>query len=354
MADIIRERTKRIIQHNQRSDVRRAPPKRPNDFSGSRYYASFNESILDDNTYTGTAGEDVVFPPAIAHYLLVEIGFGSVTSYITTGASTFGSFANANTDINGLVGGDWEIIARYTTEPTTIREAIRGMEAQAPFTTWRSTLDNKMKCEVYKETPDSHDRFTDFTGAAYSWSYKEDMIEGSVRVTMSPLEEIINEVHVKHALYAPSGEYTRDAWVGPSGSDNGSGTADENGAGDRKDQASESVTQFGIKRAITVSADQIYLPAVAVALRNKMFDRFHRPRILVTFDTWGRATTMDLNMVTSLANDLTDFCQVPKYPYGGAAVEWNDIEFYVRLKSLFNDNGRIRHRVTLEEIPQVL
>lgn len=325
------------------------------DISGSRYYCWTEETILDDGsgTYTGTASAPIVSPPAIARYLLTQIGFDTVTTYITTGASTFGSFTTAHTDINGLVSGDWECIARYT-QTQNVSDALNGLMYQAPIAFWRSQLDNMMKAQVYKTTPASQDYFQDLDSATYKWKYTEDMIAESVIVSTTPVDEIVNEVHVKFGIYAPTGEYMGDAWVGPSGSDDGTGTADEGGANDREDQAADSQTQFAIKNTLTIEADQIYLPAVAVALRNSIFDRFQRPRVVVQFDTWGRATTMDLHMNTLIHNELQDFIPVPKYPWGGTAVEWDDLIFYVREKLSFNDNGRIRHRIVLEEVPQPL
>lgn len=327
----------------------------PPDISGARFYAAFDESVIDNGggSYTGTGSEDIVFPPDIARYLLVEMGFDSVTSYITTGAATFGSFDTARTDINALVTGDWEVIARYT-QTDTIGNALRGLTYQAPITFWRSQLDNNMKAQVYKTTPASQDYFQDLDAATYKWKYTEDMIEDSVIVGFTPKSEIVNEVHVRFGLYAPTGEYTKDAWVGPTGSDDGSGAADEGAAGGREEQATDSQTQFNIKNTLTIYAEQIYRPEMAVVLRNTLFDRFQRPRILVQFDTWGRATAMDLHTNTLIHNELADYVPVPKYNYSGAAIEWDDLIFYVRKKRIFNDNGRIRHRILLEEVPQPL
>jgi len=336
----------------------------PNDLSGARYYSLLQQSIIDDGsgTYTGTNGEDIVFPPAIARYLLIRIGFDTVSTYVTTGSSTFGSFATAFSDLNTLAGIDWEVIARYT-QTQTVEDALRGLTYQAPVTFWRSMLDGKMKCQMYKTTPASQDYFQDLDSTTYAWKYSEDMIEGSVRVGLTPKDEIVNEVHVKFKMFAPTGEFLADAWVGPTGSDNGTGTADESGTGDREDQAiasrdhfgsDPSTTYNGFKRTLNIYADQIYLPTLAVKLRNTLFDRFQRPRILLQFDTWGRATTMDLHMNTKIDNELQDYVPVPKYNYTGAAVEWNDLIFYVRKKRIFNDNGRIRHRILLEEVPQPL
>lgn len=313
-----------------RGPEKSAPLQLP-DYSGLRLYSLFEESILDDGggTYTGTAGDDIVYPSSIQRYLKQKLG-SVTTGDITTGASTFGSYSQAKTDLDAKVSGEWEIILRHV-DPDTISADEARISQQAPIAFWRSQWDGKFKAQVYKKTPNSWDYFLDPFGAAYSWSYREDVVAGSAIVGLTRPQDCVKEVHVRYSLYAPSGTFRGECYVGPTGSDNGSGTRDQNAAApeNREAMGAQADTNWKINGVMSVDCDMIYRAEQAVALRNFLFDRNSSPRIRVIFDSPHRPAGLEPNMVTKISDDWYDYRPPPKYPSGTSAKKWRDLLFFV-------------------------
>jgi hypothetical protein len=145
----------------------------------------------------------------------------------------------------------------------------------------------------------------------------------------------------------------KETWVGPTGSDDGTGTADEGGAGERTETADWRVDNMGIRNVLTVECDQIISDYVAVAFRNYLFDR-HRPRILCQFDIWARCIGIEPHQSTILSDDLIDHVGPPPlYPglVADAVQNWGDLYFFVsgpvRLRA--SPSGPIG-TITLEEL----
>lgn len=191
----------------------------------------------------------------------------------------------------------------------------------------------------------------------YKWKYTEDMVDGSVRVGFTPIDECINEVHVRNAPFSPTNQYTKEAWVGPEGSDNSNGSRDESGAGDREDQATGSRDDLHIKNSVTLDLPDLIWP-LAADYRTYFFDRFSRPRLTISFTTGQRGIGLEPGMATLIDNELQDYIPVPYYPGdgvgGGTAKEWDDIIFFVRDVELVSGSGAggapFLVNVTLEEI----
>ena len=249
---------------------------KPNNFdNGTLYYAQSLGSINDNGSgrYTGSAGASINWPSAIWHHYAEQFGQVATTD-ITTAATTFGSFAEARTALNAKVSGDWDLSLSIT-ERTTPTQLIDRLGGLAPLKIYRSMLDGKFKALVYKQTPDTYDYFLDPFGNNYSWKYSEDMAP-KPKARLSPIDAVVNEVHVRYGGFAPDGSLTKDTWVSPDGSDDGSGNRDQTGAlgaaNDREARAVRSRDFYGqgvtggFQQSMTVECPEIYTDAVAVAM----------------------------------------------------------------------------------------
>lgn len=322
-----------------------------------QFYAHHKNSLRDDGTgnYAGVNAY-IKNPVTFGKMLLGEFG-GIAAADFTTGAGVFGSFDQAASDLDGLVAGDWEIIYRHL-EQGTIGSALQRMMGQSPLSFWQSQRTGKWMAEVFNRTISARQKFKDAAGNVYQWKYLSDLLPyGDPVFTFSPTDEVVNEVHVHYAMSAYTGQYTRDCWVGPDGSDNGTGTRDQTdaigGTNDREARSSDSRSDWHVYNPHHVYADQIYRPAEAVILRNHLFDMAYRPRMLAALPTWNMAAGLEPNMVTYIENsqDLLDDYGVPRYPgHGGSQIGWDSIKWLVTDFPRVSENGRTRYVLNLEEI----
>ena len=318
----------------------------------------FNGGMKDDGagTITGSANAYISKPPDIwEHFVRFAIGAGQPASdYASSG---FGSFTQAVTDLDALTdnvtaGAKWSHFVSILA-PITPWKLAEDLCTQAPMTFWRSMLDSQFKCAVYSEAPAAANYFLDPYGNNYKWSYFEDMLKDSISVGFTPLDECVSEVRVEFDYYAPTGQYKKIAFVGPGNSDNGNGTRDQNSVApeNREAHAASVRDDCGRSNPLIVQCPHIVQYEQALKLRNYLFDRFFRPRLLLQFDTWSRASTVEPNMATLVSNDLTDYLPCPKYPIYSAPVNWDDMIFFVNSLSMRHTNQGDVWTMLLEEIP---
>ena len=333
------------------------PPPPPGRTDGALIYAQSAGAMVDNGsgTYTGSAGASINWPSAIWHHYADQYSILGSSDF-TTASTTFGSFTEARTSLNAKVSGDWDVIVSIV-ERTTPSQLIDRLEGIAPIKIYRSMLDGKYKCVVYKQTPDTYDYFLDPFGSNYSWKYSEDMAESPKPIAdLSPLDGVVNEVHVRYGGFAPDGSLTKDAYVSPDGSDDGSGTRDQNGAlgaaNDREARAVRSAYFYGggvtngFRQSVTVEAPEIYTDEVAVALRNYIFDRRWRRRVTLDFLTGPRAADFYQGMATLVDNELQDYVPCPYNPLdGGSAKRWGDLKFYGNARRRAGVSGRYLMRL---------
>lgn len=322
-----------------------------------QFYAQHKNSLRDDGTgdYAG-ASAYIKNPATFAKMILCEFG-GLSTSDIQTGAGVFGAFDQAATDLDALVTGDWEIIYRHL-QQGTVGSALQRLMGQAPMAFWQSQRTGKWMAEVFKRTPAARQKFKDAAGNVYKWKYLSDLLPyGEPVFTFTPPDEVLNEVHIHYALSAFTGQYTRDCWVGPDGSDDGTGTRDQTGAigtsTDREIRATDSRNDWHVYNVHHVYADQIYRPEQAKVLRDYIFDMAYRPRMLAALPTWNLAAGLEPNMVTYIENsqELLDDYGVPRYPgHGGSQIGWDSIPWLVTDFPRVSEGGRTRYVLNLEEI----
>jgi len=321
--------------------------------AGTQFYHMAAEGILEDasSTYGGTASVGIDTPFVIARYLLTEMG-GVVSGDFTTGASTFGSFTQAITDLNAKVTGDWQIhFGIY--EPESMGSLLARLLQQAPINIWRSQWTNKWCATVYKQTPDTWDYFLDPYGNPYSISYDTDVIDDP-EVTSTEAVDCLSEIHVKYRLFAPTNSLTRDTWIGPSGSDDGLGTRDQNttAPNNRETLLSDSQTQLNVKTIYTIECDSHYLTTTSTAFRNYLADRYYRPRITLALTVWARFAGIEPGQILKISDDWLDrIGPPPKYPYGTTAKKWSDLNFFVSAAPIIrNKSGQPVIDLLLEEV----
>lgn len=328
------------------------PPAPKGEALNALFYAQSLGSMIDDGsgTYTGIAGNPIIWPPAIWHHFAAVYG-GLSSGNFTTGASTFGSFDAAITALNAKVTGNWDLSLSIP-ERITPSQLNARLQNLAPLKIYRSMLDGKFKALVYKQTPDTYDYFLDPFGNNYSWKYSEDMDPKPMADLTDP-DAIVNEIHIRYGGFAPDGSLTKDCWVSAEGSDDGSGMADQTdalgGTNDRTARATRSVAFYGIRNATTVDAPEIYTDEIAVKLRNYLFDRLWRRRVTLQFLTGGRASDFYQGMATLVDNELQDHVPIPYIPIdGGSAKRWGDLKFYGN--ALRQPGLPGRYRMSLVEI----
>lgn len=99
---------------------------------------------------------------------------------------------------------------------------------------------------------------------------------------------------------ATSHIYGTSIFIIRSMSDDGEGTRDESGTGEREDQAMEVLARYGIENRLEINADWIREKTVANTIRNFYFDYYSRPHTEVTFKT-------NLNFADVELMDLLEF-----------------------------------------------
>jgi hypothetical protein len=327
------------------------------DISGYNLYAYMSECVQDNaaGDVTGTANANIFLPAHIHKWFTWKVCNPAASPTPGYTSSGFGSYSQAVTDLDNLTEGSWELFYRIL-EPETPDTMRARIARQAPIDFYVSMLDGAWRAVVYPASgtsPGSHLKFLHPDGSTvYKWDYNTDMLEGTFEWGYTPLDECVNEVHIRYGMYAPTGQYTKDCWVGPNGSDNGTGTDDQNttAPNTRSALAVDSRDDLHIKHTIYVDCPDMILFGPALALRNYYFDRFRRPRLWVRFVASPRAATLEPGMVTYLHNNLQDVVPCPWYPAGASAKEWDDINFFVRSVDVQSSINSHSYVVELEEI----
>ena len=325
---------------------------RPNP-NGSQFFFTADFAQVDDNSgdITGSADGGITSPPLIFKHFIWKMCSNGTYSSSNFRSSGFGSFATCVTDLATIAT---DTMCMRILEPMTPDELISRISSQTPLHIGRSMYDSKWYAVAYQQSPSSDKYFLDVDGSTnYKWKYTEDIIEGSVQVGFTPLDDCVNEVHVRAAPFSPTGQYTQEAWIGPSGSSDGDG-------GDfasRESVAAGSRDDLHIKGTISVDLPDLIWPQNA-AYCQYLFDRYNRPRMTVSFTTGLRGIGLEPGMATLIDNEMQDYIPIPYYPGdgvgGGTAKEWDDVKFFVRDVSLVSGSGAggapFLVNVTLEEI----
>jgi hypothetical protein len=322
-------------------------------------YAQVGGIIRDDVAGTLTTGypTTLIATPSLIFRHFGQIVSGEASGNFTSGTSVFGSFSDLYDDLEDYDGlpHEWYVFSPVLS-PISLSDLAAQFGAEAPCAIFKSASDGKWKGVIYPTgTLGTQQKFLDPAGNPYKWKVGDDFIESSVSAGFTDLDDCANEVHVSFGLFRPTGSYRFDSWVGPSGSDNGNGTRDQNAASpnNRETYAADSKTVYGIGGVLNISAPTITSYEQAFRLRNYLFDRLSRPRLLVSFTTGGRALGLEPGMVTYIHNDLQQYLPCPWYPGPrfGTSRSWDQLAFFVQDVSFEFTGGALLHTVNLEEIP---
>lgn len=325
------------------------------DTTGVLFYAAVSEMIKDNGTQitegAESSGHNFSEPPWIFKHHSDRVQGLNTSSVYQNTADTFGSFRDAVADLNDRIGDavGWKICYRHLTPERPEDMAIRLMR-QAPISFWKSIFTGKWMCHVYQSSPPSWTYHLDADGNATKWTFDDFADEPEIFQTSR--EECINEVHIMWGLFAPTGEFTRDTWVGPSGSDDGSGTRDQNTTApeNREALAAASKSDYKVKSSVVLECPDIDRQTVAIQMRNYIFDRFSNPRITIVFRTWNKAYGLEPCMTTKISNTLQDYRPCPKYSTSGSPVAWEDLDFFVVSCDRIATSAGDLYEVVLEEI----
>jgi len=310
------------------------------EYDGAKFYANSTASLKDPSAgggYISGSASTLLDKPTWVFHHSIRRGQNTASTLFNTTASTFGNFTDAWADLDGIAdavssGQDWNICYRWVETENPKQTRARLMQ-QAPLAIWFSQFTGTYMAQCYKTAPDTWDYFADPNGTAYEWK-PSDIIPETLRVYNTPLSECVNEVRINYRLYAPTNSLTRTTFVSPTGSDDGTGTQDQNTTApdDRETRASDQQSNLGFSTVggtgnnLEIDCDQIYVDAVAVAFRNYLFDRFLYPRLIVEFDSW-RGAGLEPHMATLISDDMADILVPPYYPIGSSAKAWSDLIF---------------------------
>ena len=322
--------------------------------AGSQFYSAQQYPLYDDGSgsVTHVAGT-VIKNPIHIHKYRAQMLAGEPDSSFTWGLDVFGSYqqAAARLDLLSFGGLAWDVMYRVS-KPETPDETAARLMSQGPFCIWRSINTGKWMAEVYPVggAISASSVFVDSDFQTVRWSLARD-VKDTPGPSTSLLEDCANEIHVRWRMFAPTGAFTKDTWVSPSGSDDGDGVADESGAGQRADRMFESIQIYGIKGSLPILCDQITHKKQAQVLRNFAADRLYRPRIVVPMKLWALAEGLEPNMITYLDDDWGARYGVPLYPgQTGSQRRWSSIPFRVAQVELEMTSEGDECAVILEEV----
>jgi hypothetical protein len=278
---------------------------------------AYVRGIKDDGsgTYTGTASALVENAADVAYHLLdTYSGLTVGEDFVATG-SAIGSFATARTEL-----GSYHNLTVLVTEPTSTWDVFVDICRQARAVPVVNS-DGMLGMVVIDPTPSANYE------SGYAWRADEDFLSESFRYGRTPVEDAVSSVVIEYAYSYPDGKFRGLTYVNADGSDDGTGTADESGTGDREDQAEVVERLYGPGREFKLQARYIRRQGVAKALRNFYFDNLKRPRLWCEFLTTRKACDLSVGNVTVLADDKINGFWPPNAhrPANG----WDDYKWYV-------------------------
>lgn len=148
-------------------------------------------------------------------------------------------------------------------------------------------------------TPGNNDIFTSSpTLSAGVFSQHPIELE-SFSVIESDKQEVINQVYVNYHINYATGQLLRTAFIEEANSDDGTGTRDESGGGNREEDAENSqIYKYGTydepyKIPQEFNCAWIRKSSVAVLVRNAIFDMHVNRRLICAFNTWTNIISND-------------------------------------------------------------
>ena len=295
----------------------------------------------DTGEYTGTApvGNVVIeFGADIVHHLLDT--YSSLTADDLETGTGIGNFDDARAELGNL-----HRLRLWVGEQIPLEETLARIGRQCRAIPIQNNS-GKHGLVVISKAP-AYNYLVD--GSAFKFSADEHIIKGTFRCGRTPVEGVANKVVIDFDYSHETREFRKSAFITRSNSDNGFGTRDENGSGDREDQASDCYDRIGAEQEFRLQCPEIYKQGVAKPIRNYWFDTLIRTRLWASFETHHHACTLSVGHVVGFADVETIFGVKPPNPYE-ASKDWDDYKFYVESTTRVQSSDSIpRYRIQLIE-----
>jgi len=293
----------------------------------------------DTGEYTGTepVGNTVIeFGADIVHHFLDT--YSSLTADDLETGSGIGNFADARAEL-----GSYHKLRLFVGEQTSMEETLTRICRQCRAIPIQNNTGKHgvvviSKAPAYNYTVD---------GSTFSFSADEHIIKGTFRCGRTPVEGLANKVYIDFDYSHETREFRKTTFITRSNSDNGFGTRDENGSGNREHLASQCYERIGADQEFRLQCPEIYKQGVAKAIRNYWFDTLIHTRMWVSFETHHHACTLSVGHVVGFSDIETIFGVTPPSPYE-LTNNWDDFKFYVESTTRVQSSDSIpRYRIQL-------
>jgi len=314
----------------------------------SPIYPMPSKGALDDGSgsITGTPDGTIEHALECARYMILTRTNGAATSDFTTGTTVFGSFDDAQTDMddwvqNNVTGGGsltWELNA--SSNSGSVASFVDDLASESPCRVMRHPSTGKYYAVSHIDgTPGPRTRFKDSAGTAVSfhpnYTPSNQGIHGkpygcvAYRCGTTPLDEIVTDFRVRFRRFAPTGAYLDEVHCNPDeqkvwNHTTGAYVTASSGTLVTRCSSAQDITG---KRTEEVVIESSYIthPAVATALLFYLTKTRTEERVWVELTTGLEAVSCVPGHVIALDNDFNLVMPMPKY--GGD--DWSDARFMV-------------------------
>jgi len=277
---------------------------------------AYVEGMEDDGsgTYTGTPDAMIENAADVAHHFITTYSGLTSDDYVS-GSSGLGNFIDARTEL-----GSYHDVAMYLGEAQSSWDVlIRLCRQSRAIPIFRS--DGKLGIVVIDPTPSA-----DYN-SGFKWYAGKHFLRESFKFGRTPTEDVFSRVFVEFDWSPQTDKFRKTAWVTADGSDNGFGTRDENGTGEREDQAGYADSIYRCEGEFRLKCYDIVNQGEAKAIRNFCFDNLCRTRLWIEFLCGRHACDLSVGNVIGLGDELINGLP-PCDPYA-TSNNWDDYSWYV-------------------------
>lgn len=250
-------------------------------------------------TYTGTALKRIENPADIAGHMIQK--YLSEFS-ITARGSTFGSFVTARTMLSTRVPQMSVVIDTRM----SLADALSRLAEQSMCMVLRQPGDYTPEWRMLVDTDDPIGEDPARMYRADLLKIKaRDILQGSLRVSMTPLGELAQDFVLQYGLHEPTGQLAYQQTV------NARGSTMRSMGGTYKAACAASVAAYGMDRQVSISAPWVWNHDAAEQLLAWHVDNRRRRRVFVECEL--RASFLDLKVghVLRFDDSLTPTCNWP-------------------------------------------
>jgi hypothetical protein len=315
----------------------------------SNLWANPSKASTDDasGTLTGTVRQNIESPPMIAAHLLAKWGKDVSTGDMVLATSTFGSFRDAESDmdewLDDVTGGSalsWKANMVMAAQ-TNVGSAINRICQQSPMMVYKDYGGTYNAICYPNGSPAAPLRFDDSAGTAVDFHTNLAHEDGSdygkpytlinPRCGLTGLQEVFNAFRVRYRPFAPLGSFDHSVHVDADGYRVWDATADafvtsSDTLGDAMDViCSASVTRYGKRRELAVDADTIHDHSTATAMLNYLTTRFPYRRVWFEAEAFLESYDLKPGHVIRISDDMNLVMPLPAY----GEINWSTENFMV-------------------------